>query len=198
MRPKSLVKEEAIRRVALRIISEEGLENLSMQQLAKEANISPRTIYLKYVNKEDLLVKLFIEEVLGVYEVAVLENFAETMDFAVGMKRLWMNGFHYFKKNRPSFVLMQYGSSSPLLNKAYQEKNIQEGDFFSPIHRWLQRHVAAGAIRDFPHEVHRALLFSPIINLVGEYFDYVERPVQIITDELVLECCEAVIRGMMR
>ena len=198
MRPKSLEKEEAIRKAALQIISEEGLENLSMQKLAKVANISPRTIYLKYVDKEDLLVKLFIEEVLGVYEAAVLENFSENMDFAVGVKQLWLNGFHYFKKNRPSYVLMQYGKSSPLLNKAFQEKNIQEGDFFSPIHRFLQHHVAAGVIKDFPHEVHRALLFSPIIDLVSEYFDYTERPVQIITEELILECCEAVIKGMLR
>lgn len=198
MRPKSLEKEEAIRKAALQIISEEGLENLSMQKLAKVANISPRTIYIKYVNKEDLLVKLFIEEVLGVYEAAVLENFSENMDFASGVKKLWLNGFHYFKKNRPSYALMQYGKSSPLLNKAFQEKNIQEGDFFSPIHRFLQHHVAAGVIKDFPHEVHRALLFSPFIDLVGEYFDYTERPVQIITEELILECCEAVIKGMLR
>lgn len=48
MRPKNLEKEQAIRTIALKIISKEGLENLSMQKLAKEARISPRTIYIKY------------------------------------------------------------------------------------------------------------------------------------------------------
>jgi len=72
MRPKNLEKEEAIRTIALQIIAEEGLENLTMQKLAKAANISPRTIYIKYADKEDLLIKLFIEEVLGAYEKAVL------------------------------------------------------------------------------------------------------------------------------
>jgi len=28
----------------------------------------------------------------------------------------------------------------------------------------------------------------------SEYFDYTERPVQIITEELIVGCCEAVIR----
>jgi len=46
MRPKNLEKEAAIRTTALRIIAEEGLENLTMQKLAKEAGISPRTIYI--------------------------------------------------------------------------------------------------------------------------------------------------------
>lgn len=86
MRPKNLEKEEAIRTLALQIIAEEGLENLTMQKLAKAANISPRTIYIKYDNKEDLLVKLFIEEVLGNYEQAVLKDFQFDMGFADGVK----------------------------------------------------------------------------------------------------------------
>lgn len=196
MRPKNLAKEEAIRTIALRIISEEGLENLSMQKLAKEANISPRTIYLKYENKEDLLIKLFVEEVLGAYETAVLENFSETMGFAEGVKRVWLNSFRYFKNNRQSFVLMQYGKSSPLLNKAFQEKNIKEGHFFSPIHRFLQNNVKAGVIKKLPFEAHRALLFAPVLDLVNEYFEYNQRPKQIITEKVMLDCCEAVIKGI--
>lgn len=198
MRPKNLEKEQAIRSVALRIISEEGLENLSMQKLAKAANVSPRTIYIKYKDKDDLLIKLFIKEVLGAYEKAVLENFNETMDFATGVKKIWLNGFHYLKKNRHSFALLQYGKSSPLLNKAFQENNIQEGSSFVPIHHFLKLNVKKGIIRNFPQEVHRALLFSPLLELVNEYFDYTQRPKQIITEKLVSECCEAVIKGMRK
>ena len=198
MRPKNLEKEEAIRKVALQIISEEGLENLTMQKLAKAASISPRTIYIKYDNKEGLLVKLFVEEVLGAYEKAVLENFSPDMGFAEGVKKLWLNAFRYLKYNRHSFALIQYGKSSPLLNKAYQEKNIKQGDFFAPIHHFLELQVAAGVIKNFPLDVHRALLFSPVFDLVAEYFDYQERPKQIITDEVFSECCDVVIKGMLR
>jgi TetR/AcrR family transcriptional repressor of multidrug resistance operon len=198
MRPKNLAKEEAIRSIALQIISDEGLENLSMQKLAKAANISPRTIYIKYENKEDLLIKLFIEEVLGTYEKAILENFDPEMDFAEGMKRLWLNTFHYLKNNKPSFSLIQYGKSSPLLNKAFQEKNIRQGEFFAPIHSFLKTNVKAGLIPDLPHDVLRALLFSPIQDLVAEYFDHLDRPVQIITEEVILTCCEIVIKGIKK
>ncbi len=151
MRPKNLVKEEAIRTVALRIIAEEGLENLSMQKLAKAAGISPRTIYLKYADKEDLLVKLFVEEVLGAYEAALLVDFDEIMDFAAGVQLLWLNAFHFFTINRPYFVLMQYGKSSPLLNRAFQEKNIRQGQFFAPVHRFLKFHVSKGVDKSCAH-----------------------------------------------
>ncbi|MBT2563966.1 TetR/AcrR family transcriptional regulator [Pedobacter sp. ISL-68] len=198
MRPKNLAKEEAIRSIALQIISEEGLENLSMQKLAKAANISPRTIYIKYENKEDLLIKLFIEEVLGNYEKAILENFDPKMAFADGMKRLWLNTFHYLKNNKPAFSLIRYGKSSPLLNKAFQEKNIQQGAFFAPIHTFLKTNVRAGLIADLPHDVLRALIFSPIQDLVAEYFDHLDRPLQIITEEVILTSCEIVIKGILK
>ncbi len=196
MRPKNLDKEQAIRSIALQIIAEEGLENLTMQKLAAAAGISPRTIYIKYKDKDDLLVKLYIEEVLGNYETAVLAGFEPEMAFTDGVKKLWLNAFGYFKSNRHAFALMQYGKSSPLLNKAYQEMNIKEGDFFAPVLRFLEQNVAKGVIKDFPHQVHRALLFAPALDLVNEYFDYLGRPKQIITDEVFMLCCEVVIKGM--
>ncbi|WCT10859.1 TetR/AcrR family transcriptional regulator [Mucilaginibacter jinjuensis] len=197
MRPKNLDKEQAIRSIALQIIAEEGLENLTMQKLAAAAGISPRTIYIKYKDKDDLLVKLYVEEVLGNYETAVLQNFDNEMNFADGVKKLWLNAFGYFKNNRHAFALMQYGKSSPLLNKAYQEMNIKEGDYFAPVMRFLELNVAKGVIKDFPQEVQRALLFAPALDLVNEYFDYLDRPKQIITDEVFMDSCEVVIRGMI-
>jgi AcrR family transcriptional regulator len=198
MRPKNLEKEEAIRSIALKMISEDGLENLTMQKLAKAANISPRTIYIKYENKEDLLIKLYIDEVLHEYEKAVLKGFSPDMGFAEGVKKLWLNAFHYLKANKHSFALMQYGKSSPLLNKAFQERNIKQGDHFSPILQFHQKQIAVGIIKDLPFDVHRALLFSPLIDLMKEYFDYTERPKQIITEDIIIECCEAVVKGITK
>jgi TetR/AcrR family transcriptional regulator, multidrug resistance operon repressor len=198
MRPKNLEKELAIRSTALRIIAEEGLENLTMQKLAKEAQISPRTIYIKYKDKDDLLIKLFIDEVLGSYETAVLVSFDESMDLASGVKRVWFNAFHFFIANKPAFVLMQYGKSSPLLNKAFQERDIREGQFFTPIHRFLAQQVSLGVIRDFPFEVHRAMLFAPLLDLVNEYFEHADRPKQIITEKLILDCCDVTIKGLLK
>ena len=197
MRPKNIEKEEAIRRIALQIIQEEGLENLSMQKLAKAANISPRTIYIKYEDKEDLLVKLFVDEVLSAYETAVLENFSEDMEFAEGIRLIWRNTFRYLKNNRPHFSLMQYGKSSPLLNKAYRDKNIQEGQFFSPIHRFIKNNIKQGIIKNLPYQVYRSLLFAPLLDLVNEYYEHKERSKQIITEKIVLESCEAVIKGLL-
>jgi TetR/AcrR family transcriptional regulator, multidrug resistance operon repressor len=197
MRPKNLEKEAAIRTIALQLIADEGLENLTMQKLAEKAHISPRTIYIKYKDKDDLLIKLFIDEVLVTYEKAVLEHFSETLELESGVKRVWLNAFHFFIRHKPSFVLMQYGRSSPLLNKAFKERGIREGHFFAPIHRFLAIQVAKGVILDLPFEAHRALLFAPLLDLVNEYFEHADRPQQIITEELILDCAAVTIKGLL-
>jgi AcrR family transcriptional regulator len=197
MRPKNLEKEEAIRSIALQIIAEEGLENLSMQKLAKAANISPRTIYIKYADKEDLLITLFIEDVLGPYEKAVLEGFNPTMGFEEGMKKMWLNTFRYLKNNKHAFALMRYGKASPQLNKAFQQANIKQGDYFAPLHEFQEANIKAGVIKKLHPDILKAMS-APLFELVGEYFDYENRPKQIITEKIILECCEAVIKGMLK
>jgi TetR/AcrR family transcriptional repressor of multidrug resistance operon len=198
MRPKNLEKEEAIRSIALQIIAEEGLENLSMQKLAKAANVSPRTIYIKYADKEDLLITLFIEDVLGPYEKAVLEGFNPGMGFEEGLKKMWLNTFRYLKNNKHAFALMRYGKASPQLNNAFQQANIKQGDYFAPVHDFLELNIKAGIIRKLHHDILRAMTSSPLFELVNEYFDYQDRPKQIITEKVILECCEAVIRGILK
>jgi TetR/AcrR family transcriptional regulator, multidrug resistance operon repressor len=84
------------------------------------------------------------------------------------------------------------------LNTAFQERDIREGHFFAPIHRFLAHQVSLGMIRDFPFEVHRALLFAPLLDLVNEYFEHADRPKQIITEKLILDCCAVTIKGLLK
>lgn len=197
MRSRNLQKEEAIKSLALKIIAEDGLENLTIQKLAEAANISARTVYIKYKNKEDLLIKLFIDDVLGAYENAALEGFDPQTDLRSGVIKLWNNLFAFLKSNRPAFALILYGRSSPLLNKAFQERNMKEGSHFQPIRQFLQRQITIGNIRDLPFPVLRALLFSPLLELMIEYFDHQTRDIQIVTPAVIEQCCESVIMGIM-
>ncbi len=198
MRARNLEKEAAIKTIALKIIAEEGLENLSMQKLAKAANISPRTIYLKYENKEDLLVKLFIEEVLGNYERHLLSEFHADINFEDGMRVLWNNTFNYFTANRHAFSLMQYGKISPLLNQAFLERNIQQGDHFGMVHLFIRKQIEKGTIKKFDITVYRTLLFAPLFELIAEYFDHLNTPQQLVTAKVLESCLLSVVQGVRK
>ncbi|MBC9932171.1 TetR/AcrR family transcriptional regulator [Chitinophaga qingshengii] len=197
MRNRDLQKEDAIKKTALKMIAEEGLENLTMQKLARAANISPRTIYLKYENKEDLLVKLFIEEVLGSYEKNVVMNFDSSMDFKEGLRVLWTNLFKYFIANHHAFCLMQYGKISPLLNRAFLERDIKEGDYFTEVHTFLNKQIKKGVIKSFSIGIYRSLLFAPVMELVSEHFDHLDRSSKLVTPEVFEACLQAVIDGVL-
>ncbi len=185
MRPADPRKEVAIREAALSIIAAEGLENLSMQRLAQTAGVSPRTIYIKYENKEDMLIRLFIDAVLPEYESAVLDGFDAASGYAAGIERIWVNAFRYLSAHEPQFRLLMYSKSSPMLVAAFTKAQVAEGQHFKPLAAFLNRHAKAGLIRKMPYEVARALLFAPLLDLMSEHFEYKSRPKQLITEKLI-------------
>ncbi len=144
-----------------------------------------------------MLIRLYIEEVLDKYEKAILKNFSAEMSFSEGVKNLWLNAFHYMSSNKHAFVLIQYGKSSPLLNKAYQSYSISEGQYFKPIRLFIDLHIGRQTIHPMPYDIYKAILFAPIFDLMQEYFDYQIRPDQIITEDRMIQCADVIIKGIM-
>ena len=53
-------KKELIKRVALEIISEHGIQNTSISKIAKEAGVSKGLMYNYFESKEDLLKRIIL------------------------------------------------------------------------------------------------------------------------------------------
>ena len=60
MRHKDEKKEQAVVAAAITLINERGFSEVSIAKIAKEAGVSPATIYIYYENKEDMLNKIYI------------------------------------------------------------------------------------------------------------------------------------------
>ena len=56
MRTKDGIKQEALFEATVKLVNEIGFASSSVSKIAKQAGISPATIYIYYKNKEDLLV----------------------------------------------------------------------------------------------------------------------------------------------
>ena len=61
MRIKDEHKQEAIIRATIKLVNKIGFVSSSVAKIAKEANVSPATIYIYYKNKDDLLVSTFLD-----------------------------------------------------------------------------------------------------------------------------------------
>ena len=52
MRKKDDEKQNNIKKAVIKLILEEGFQGTSMSKIAKEAGVSPATVYIYYQNKE--------------------------------------------------------------------------------------------------------------------------------------------------
>src|SRR3954468_8655030 len=90
MRTRDESKEAAIREKALEMIVKEGFDGLSMQKLAKAANVSPATIYIYYKNREDLLNSLY-DHVNETFAREALRKFDSGLSLEDGLWLQWKN-----------------------------------------------------------------------------------------------------------
>ena len=61
MRTKDEGKQDAIIKATIKLVNEIGFVSSSVAKIAKEANVSPATIYVYYQNKEDLLISTLLK-----------------------------------------------------------------------------------------------------------------------------------------
>ena len=127
MRLKDEHKDLAIRETALRMIVEEGFKGLSMQKLAKAANVSPATIYLYYEDRQDLLNKLYLE-ILDRTNKAALAGFDPEMKFDEGLRQIWQNRFRYYARHPYDFYFIEQFINSPLIKHVADKEDKRYGE----------------------------------------------------------------------
>ena len=97
MRTRDENKEKVIKQKALEMIVQEGFDGLSMQKLAKAANVSPATIYIYFKHREDLIVQV-AAEISNKITTATLKDFYPSMHLKEGLKVQWINRSKYCMK----------------------------------------------------------------------------------------------------
>src|SRR5690348_3421593 len=98
MRPRDENKEQAIREKAIEMIVEEGFDGLSMGKLAKAAGVSPATIYIYFKDRDDLVIRLVLDESKRIMD-AMLEDFDPSVSFEQGLRRQWQSRARYLLEN---------------------------------------------------------------------------------------------------
>lgn len=115
MRTRDEHKEEAIREKALEMIVKQGFDGLSMQKLAKAANVSPATIYIYYENREDLLRSLYAH-VLETFNEEALKGFNPELSLEQGLWIQWKNRMRFIMNYPYYFQFFEQFRNSPLIN----------------------------------------------------------------------------------
>jgi len=163
MRTKDDEKREALFEATVKLVNEIGFVSSSVSKIAKEANVSPATIYVYYKNKEDLLVSTYIDIKRNLSE-AVLNNFDNKLPVRDILRNVWFNIFEYISNNLEYFKFAEQFSNSPyssLVNKEAVEQ------YFDPVINVLQRGIEQKIIKNVNLDILGAFMFYPITVLAN-------------------------------
>lgn len=161
MRIRDEHKETIIREKAVEMIVKEGFDGLSMHKLAKEAGISPATIYLYFKNREDLLNQVFIA-VEDRFAEITLKKFDPQMPFEDGLWLQWKNRFEHLNLFPNDFHFLQQFKNSPLINHC----DIKESRFKLAMRQFFANAIARNEVRNLPVEVYWSLAYAPFYSLI--------------------------------
>ena len=161
MRNKDENKQEAIFEATVKLVSEIGFVSSSVSKIAKEAGVSPATIYIYYKNKEDLLVSTYvnIKKELG---CALMEGFDESLPIRDIMKKIWYNMFNYISNHTHYFNFTEQFANSPYSEMVDQDE-VQKR--FELVIKILHKGIEQKIIKDVNFEILAAFIFYPILTL---------------------------------
>ena len=161
MRTKDEEKQAALIEATIKTVNEVGFAAASVSKIAKQANVSPATLYVYYQNKEDLLVSTYIEIKKNVSR-AILSDFDASLPIRDILRNVWLAMSGHISYNTEQFRFAEQFSNSPysaLVNKEMVEK------YFAPLLEVLQRGIDQKIIKDVEFDILAAFVFYPVVAL---------------------------------
>ena len=162
MRARDSKKELLVKQKAIELLLKDGFDGFSMQKLAKACSISVGTLYIYYENKDDLILKIGIEEGKRMME-ATMKNFSPDMPFAEGLKVQWENRSSYWIKNKEASLFYENLKHTP-----YAEPILNEiaGNFRPIMKKFVENSIAKNELQYLSFESYWSVAFGPLYTLL--------------------------------
>ena len=144
-----------------RLMAKEGLNQLSMHKLAKEANISAGTIYLYFKNKDELLEK-FAYRLFERFTSALDKDFDESESFFEQYRRMWWNLWSFLQSNPTILCNLNQYQSLPNFTEVCKTMRTSRWDYF------CQKGQEAGMLADLPSNLMFLLSIKTAFNLSAD------------------------------
>ena len=161
MRTKDDQKKEALFRATVKLVNKIGFASSSVSKIAKEANVSPSTIYVFFNNKEDLLVSTY-KEIKHNLSDALLADFDVTLPIRDIIKTLWFSVFSYVSENLDDYSYCEQFANSPYSEMVDREFLERE---YAPIITVFQKGIEQKIIKNVDMNFLGAFIFNPISRL---------------------------------
>jgi TetR/AcrR family transcriptional repressor of multidrug resistance operon len=162
MRTRNIDKVQLVKQKAIELIVKNGLEGFSMNKLARACNVSVATLYIYYKDRDDLIIKVAVEEgrLMG---DAMIKDFDPELPFEQGLRKQWENRYNYMIAN-PIMGLF----FDQLRSSSYQQEFLSSflKGFQVVVGKFMHNVIERGEIEAIPFEVYWSVAFAPLYNLI--------------------------------
>ena len=156
MRRKDDEKEKSIKEAVIKLILEKGFHGTSIAKIAKEAGVSPATVYIYYENKEVMLQAIYREYSEDIYD-SLLSKINKDMDGQELIEMLTRGYYTYIQENGEVFHFVDQFSSCPALaNQCSEMKGIYS------LNNLLEKMKEKKIFKNYQNDNLIAILFYPI------------------------------------
>ena len=156
MRRKDDEKEKSIKEAVIKLILEQGFHGTSISKIAKEAGVSPATVYIYYENKEVMLRDIYIEYSEEILDYLLSKLYNE-MDGYQLIEMLTRSYYTYIQEHGEIFHFVDQFSSCPALaSQCSEQKNINN------LNLLFEEMKKKRVIKNFRNDNLIAIIFYPI------------------------------------
>ena len=162
MRNRDYDKQQRIKEAMVRLILQEGIEKTSVAKIARDAGVSPATIYIYYSSKEDMLAEVFREYSRKSYHY-LMDRIRPDMAGSELIDTIVRSFYAYTREHEEVFSFVEQCTRCPSVT---EEVSLQECccGIFDLIHEYQRR----GILRGFSDQNYAAVLFAPVRYLASK------------------------------
>ena len=156
MRTRDYDKQQRIKEAMVHLILREGINGASVAKIAREAGVSPATIYIYYDSKEDLLSAAFREYARQSYQY-LGRSIRPGMGAAELIEAIVRGCYAYTVEHEEIFSFVEQCAHCPTLAEYVSQQECCCG-IFDLIHQYQAR----GLLRRYSDANLAAVLFAPV------------------------------------
>jgi AcrR family transcriptional regulator len=161
MRTKDDEKQDALFEATVKVVNRIGFASSSVSKIAKEAGVSPATLYTYHKNKEDLLISTYLTIKRRLTAIA-LEDIDEKLPIRDSFRLIWFNLFRFTVQHPDYFQFSEQFANSPFYNRINQ-KEIDK--MFTPLANLIRTGIQQKIIKHMEVDIILAFVFYPVIIL---------------------------------
>lgn len=163
MRKQDGEKKQALFEATVKLVNEVGFAASSVSKIAKEAGVSPSTLYVYHKNKEDLIVSTYVSIKKELAE-RVMWNFEESLPLRDTIRNFCLAIYEYNSRNQDKAMFLDQFSNTPYTDLVDHD---ELSKLFAPILNAIEKGVEQKILKDVNRKLISTFCFYPFAMLAN-------------------------------